>query len=177
MQLPIVRWLRRLGITPPVPSSGARGSRPPRVWFGSLVKGYVFYAALYVELIYRYLASVLFRVRRGHWVVADRYITDLRYLYKERPITHFAAIRRLLCRWFPKPDLLIVLDNRADVIVSRKSGLRMDQIEVLRHFNLQAARDYRYEVITTNRPPDEIADHMLNRMLALRASKQAASAR
>jgi thymidylate kinase len=169
MQLPLVRWLRRRGITPTVRSFGARP--------GSFAKGYVFYAALYIELIYRYLASVFFRVRRGQFVVADRYITDLRYLYKERPIQNYAAIRRLLCAWFPKPDLLIVLDNRPEVIVSRKSGLAADQIEVLRHFNRLAARNYRHEIITTNRPPEEIADHMLNRMLALRAGRQASGAR
>jgi thymidylate kinase len=197
LQLPLVRWLRRAGITPPVqspvldstvrigsdpnraggPPVGSAGVRLQRARPGSLAKGYVFYAAIYIELIYRYFASVFFRVRRGRWVVADRYITDLRYLYKERPIRNYPAVRRLLCAMFPKPDLLFVLDNRPEVIVSRKRGLAAEQIQVLRHFNLQAARSYRYEVITTDRPPEDVADQMLNRMLAVRAGKQAADAR
>jgi len=72
---------------------------------------------------------------------------------------------------FPKPDLLILLDNRPDVIVSRKTGLAAGQIEVLRQFNLKAAQSYRFEVVTTDRAPEEIADHILNRMLSLRAFK------
>jgi thymidylate kinase len=142
-----------------------------RACLGSLAKGYLFYGALYVELAHRYLTSVFFNVRKGHWVVADRYITDLRYLYKDRPIRNYRAIRRLLCMLFPKPDLLIVLDNRPDVIAARKSGLAAGQIEVLRHCCLKAARAYRYEIVTTDRTPDEIADYVLNRMLALSAPK------
>ena len=142
-----------------------------RAWLGSIAKGHLFYAAIYIELVYRYVTSVFFRVRKGRWVLADRYITDLRYLYKERPIRNYAGIRRLLCMIFPKPDLLIVLDNHPDVIVSRKSGLSAGQIETLRNFVLKAARAYRFEVVTTDRTPEEIADHILNRMLALRALK------
>ena len=180
MQLSLVPALRRLGITPAVrqtglhlagSSAGADRTNSLRSWFGSSAKGWVFYAALYIELIYRYVTSVFFRVRKGQWVVADRYITDLRYLYKERPISNYGIIRRLLCRLFPKPDLLIVLDNRPEVIVSRKSGLTAGQIDTLRQFNLKAARPYRFEVVTTDRAPEEVADHILNRMLSLRANK------
>ena len=51
------------------------------------------------------------------------------------------------------------------------TGLAAAQIEVLRHFCLKAARAYRYEIVSTDRSPDEIADYVLNRMLALRALK------
>jgi thymidylate kinase len=177
MKLRLVPTLRKLGMTPAVQPAGLhlasgadrKGGSMRRI--GSMVKGHLFYIALYVELVYRYVTSVFFRVRRGDWVVADRYITDLRYLYKERPIGNYAAIRRLLCAVFPKPDLFIVLDNRPDVIVSRKGGLAAAQIETLRHFMLKAARHYRFEVVTTDRPPEEIADHVLNRMLSMRALK------
>jgi thymidylate kinase len=178
MKLSLVPALRKLGITPAVQpvglhlASGAdRKDGSKRSWIGSLVKGCVFYTALYIELVYRYATSVFFRVRRGEWIVADRYITDLRYLYKERPIGNYGAIRRLLCAMYPKPDLFIVLDNRPDVIVSRKGGLAAAQIETLRHYMLMAARNYRFEVVTTDRPPEEIADHVLNRMLSMRALK------
>jgi thymidylate kinase len=178
MKLTLVPALRKLGITPTVLPSGlhlASGTHAKdgskRSQIRSLLKGSVFYAALYVELIYRYATSVFFRVRRGDWVVADRYITDLRYLYKERPIANYGTIRRFLCAVYPKPDLFIVLDNRPDVIVSRKGGLAAAQIETLRHFMLMAARNYRFEVVTTDRPPEEIADHVLNRMLSMRALK------
>ena len=45
---------------------------------GGLVKGWLFYTALYIELMYRYMTAVFFRIRKGEWVVADRFITDLR---------------------------------------------------------------------------------------------------
>jgi thymidylate kinase len=135
------------------------------------LKGYVFYAAIYIELVYRYLTSVFLRVRQGHWVIADRYISDLRYLYKERPIRNYGFVRRLLCAIFPKPDLMIILDNKPEVIVSRKNQLAAGQIETLRHFMLQAAQSYRHEVVTTDRTPEELADHVLTRMLSLRAAK------
>ncbi len=169
MQLSWIPALRRAGIRPTVHPIAAAQSARTRL--ESLAKGYLFYGAIFLELAYRYVTSVFFNVRRGHWVVADRYISDLRYLYKERPIGNYAVVRRLLCMLFPKPDLLIVLDNRADVIASRKSGLAETQIEVLRHFCLKAAHSYRHEVVTTDRSPDEIADYLLNRMLALRDVK------
>jgi thymidylate kinase len=169
MQLSLVPALRRFGITPRVQSPDA--SEATRTRLGSTAKGYVFYAALYIELVYRYVTSVFFRVRRGRWVLADRYITDLRYLYKERPIGNYETVRRLLCRFFPKPDLLIVLDNLPEVIVSRKPQFAASQIETLRRFNLKVAQSYRFEVVTTDRSPEEVADHVLNRMLSMRAVK------
>jgi thymidylate kinase len=178
MKLRLVPALRRFGITPTVQPLGprlatepARTTRSMRARASSLIKGYLFYTAIYIKLVYRYVTSVFFRVRRGDWVLADRYITDLRYLYKERPISNYGAIRRLLCLIYPKPDLIIVLDNSPDVIVSRKAQLAAAQIETLRHFGLKAARAYRFEVVTTDRTPEEIADHVLNRMLSLRAVK------
>jgi len=170
MKLTLVPALRRFGITPSVQAPGA-SPESGRARVGSAAKGYLFYAALYIELLYRYVTSVLFRVRKGRWVLADRYITDLRYLYKERPIANYECVRRLLCRFFPKPDLLIVLDNRAEVIVARKPQLAVGQIETLRHFALKAAQTYRFEVVTTDRSPEEVADYVLNRMLSLRAVK------
>ena len=177
MQLSLVPALRRLGITPDVRQAGphlaAPAPRPARgrSWMGGLVKGWLFYTALYIELMYRYMTAVFFRIRKGEWVVADRFITDLRYLYKERPISNYAVMRRVLGRLFPTPDLLIVLDNQPEVIAARKSGLTVGQIETLRQFNLRAARRYRFEVVTTDRAPEEVADHILNRMLSLRAAK------
>jgi thymidylate kinase len=173
MRLRLVPALRTRGMTPTVRHAGPHPAESPSPgsWLGSLAKGSVFYAALYVELVYRYATSVFFRVRRGQWVVADRYITDLRYLYKERPISNYAAIRRAMCLLFPKPDLLIVLDNRPDIIVSRKTGRTAAQIETLRQFNRKAAARYRFEIVTTDRPPEEVADHILNRMLSLRAGR------
>ncbi len=173
MQTRLVPSLRRLGITPTVRQAGPHRPAPvsPRSWLGSTVKGSVFYAALYLELIYRYVTSVFFRMRKGQWVVADRFITDLRYLYKERPMSNHPVIRRMLCRLYPKPDLLVILDNRPEVIVSRKTGLTAGQIETLRQFNRKAAAPYRFEVVTTDRAPEEVADYILGRMLSLRANR------
>jgi thymidylate kinase len=169
MHLPWVPALRRAGITPVTRAFGRHVAGRSGPYLSPLVKGCLFYAATYVELMYRYLTTVFFSVRDGHWVIADRYVTDLRYMYKERPVSNYPRIRRLICRLFPKPDLLIVLDNQPAVITARKGGLTEPQIEVLRRSCLEAAKDYRYEVVTTDRPPDETADYILNRMLALDA--------
>lgn len=173
MQLRLVPALRGLGLTPTVRQAGPHlaAHDSPRSGLGSIAKGSVFYAALYFELLYRYVTSVFFRVRKGQWVVADRFITDLRYLYKERPMSNHPVIRRLLCRLYPKPDLLVILDNRPEVIVARKIGLTAGQIETLRQFNLKAAGPYQFEVVTTDRAPEEVADHILGRMLSLRANR------
>jgi thymidylate kinase len=164
MQLPLVPALRQAGLTPVVEPFGPSMSERLR----SLAKGYVFYLATFIELGYRYLADVFFSVRRGYWVVSDRYITDLRFAYKERPIQNYARLRRLLCFLYPRPDLMIVLDNQPAVVAARKTGLSEAQIGALRGFCLDAARGYRHEVVTTDQSPDQIADHILTRMLTLR---------
>ncbi len=183
MRLGLVPALRRAGITPTVDRPGdtradRKGSPAPnrraatwREQFGPPAKGAVFYGAIFIELLYRYVTSVFFKIQKGHWVISDRYITDLRYLYKERPIRNYEQTRELLCRFFPKPDLLIVLDNRSDVVAARKDGLTGGQIDLLRQASLKAARAYRHEVLTTDRPPDELADIVLQRMLLMRAGR------
>jgi thymidylate kinase len=173
MRLALVPALRRAGITPTLQTakSPTAGASAFRAQARVLAKGAIFYGAIFAELSYRYATTVFPKMWKGHWVVADRYITDLRYLYKERLILNYEPLRRLLCRAFPKPDLLIVLDNRPQIVATRKSGLTTEQIDLLRWSSMKAARPYRHEVLTTDRSPEELADVVLQRMLDLGAGR------
>ncbi len=183
METPWVRRLRKAGITPVLePWGGRLAERFVKrgtgsfvflffKWLKSIVKGMLFYSAVYLELLYRYLKSVFPQVRRGRCVVSDRYITDLRYLYKGNPIRNYPFLRYLVCRFFPKPDLFVLLDNRAEVIHARKEDLSIEQIERFRELYRRAICMDPHEIVTTDRSPEEISDHILERMLRLSVSK------
>ncbi len=140
-------------------------------WVKSLAKGSLFYSAIYVELYYRYLKSVFLKVHRGRWVIADRYMTDLRYFYKGNPMNNYPVWRYLACRFFPSPDLFVLLDNHAEIIHSRKKDLTIEQIEQLRLSYQQAVCSHPHEIIHTDRSPEDIADEILSRILRLSAAR------
>jgi thymidylate kinase len=171
MDMPWVPALRRLGIRPYKDDGAAAGQ--PSAWNRALtsvgwsVKGAIFYCATYAELLGRYIRRVLWRTRRGSWVVSDRYITDLRYLYKSAPIERHAFWRALVCHLFPKPDLFILLDNQPEVVAERKTQLNAGEVRTVRSLCLDAIRPYPHEVIVTDRPPQAIADDVLLRILRL----------
>jgi thymidylate kinase len=77
----------------------------------------------------------------------------------------------LVCRFFPKPDLFVLLDNRAEVIHARKEDLSVEQIERFRESYRKAICKHPHEIVTTDRSPEEISDHILERMLRLSVSK------
>ncbi len=192
LELPLIRRLRKAGITPCTEPWGlwlagrlgragtSPASRPPSgcslaflfsKWVKSLGKGSLFYFAIYVEMLYRYFRWVFLQTRRGRWVVADRYVTDLRYLYKGDPIPNYRLLRFLVCRLFPKPDLFILLDNAPGVIHERKGDLSVEQIRAFRELYLKAIAQHRHEIVTTTQAPEEISDHVLRRMVQLSGSR------
>lgn len=192
LELPWVKMLRRAGMTPSLEPWGLRladrlrpgrtssGARRPAAWslplvlskwVRSLFKGWLFYSALYAELLYRYARGILPRTRRGCWVVSDRYPTDLRYLYKGQPIRSYPVLRFLVCRLFPRPDLFVLLDNLPAVTHSRKPDLSEEQIDTCRRLYLKALAGAPYEVLTTERRPEEIADDILERIVRLSGAR------
>ena len=192
METPFVVFFRKLGFTPSLDPWGRlvrkkifRGTLPADLasfsdcslgfllvkWMRSLFKGGLFYLVTYLELSYRYIRFVFPHIRRGSWVVSDRYITDLRFLYKSSPIENYPIMRFLSCKFFPKPDLFIFLDNNPEVINFRKDQLNAEQIVVVRRLGLKAIRALRYEMIRTDQHPEIIADSILERIIQMDALK------
>jgi thymidylate kinase len=173
MQTPLVPWLRRLGIRPAldedVPRGGGLGGFVRRI--RASVEGVCFYLVTLCELYYRYMRQVFWQTRRGSWVVADRYVTDLRYLYKSDPITRYARTRALVCRLFPQPDLFVMLHNRPEVIVARKDQLSVEEVRRFTELYRLAIEDAPHVVISTDRPPHAIADEILSHVLQLAGSR------
>jgi thymidylate kinase len=162
---PLVPALRRLGIKPA--ADGEAGASSAWRACGAAAGGAVFYLATWIDLLVRYVRTALRPVRRGRWVVSDRYVTDLRYLYKARPISRHRLVRYLACRLFPAPDLFILLDNRPEIVAARKDQLSQAEIARHRQFSLKAIEAYPHEIVRTDQPPDRIADHILRRMIEL----------
>jgi thymidylate kinase len=162
---PLVPALRRRGIKPAADGEHARGS----VWHEcrAAMGGGLFYLATWLDLLARYVRTARGPIRRGRWVVSDRYVTDLRYLYKARPISRHRLMRYLVCRLFPAPDLFVLLDNRPEIVAARKDQLSESEIRRHRQCSLKAIEGHPHEVVPTDQPPDRIADHILRRMIEL----------
>ena len=128
------------------------------------IKGWVYYAAVYVEMWERFLVSVAPSVKRGTVVLSDRYIYDLRYIYKHRRMRDFALSRRLVCALFPKPHLVVFLHNDPDVIASRKGELTRDQIEEFQGLYALALRGTNVVSIKTDRGADQVAADIAGRI-------------
>lgn len=192
IETPWLRFLRYLGISPSAEPWGSwlaerlrRGDAPNGApdasrggigflgfkWLKSTVKGCLFYPALAAELWWRFVRRILPEVLRGRWVLADRYVTDLRYLYKGNPITSHALMRFLATSLYPRPDLFVLLVNRPDVIASRKQDLRPDQVPDYQRLYRDAVRNAPHVVLATDRSPTEIADRVLEELLVLRGRK------
>jgi thymidylate kinase len=95
-------------------------------------KAWLYYAAVAIELWYRYLKLVLPKLRQGRIVLADRYIYDLLAGYKSRPMDYHWGIRHWLCRRYPKPHLTLLLEAPAEVIHRRKAQFSITQLNAVR---------------------------------------------
>ncbi|HEY2924992.1 MAG TPA: nucleotidyltransferase family protein [Candidatus Eisenbacteria bacterium] len=195
LETPWLPWLRRIGVTPVLEPWGKRlrarlqGMRAVKTqspepslfhllgkWSRAEFKGIVFYAAVWLELWWRYAAHVVPLVRRGTWVLGDRYITDLRFLYKGNRMTNYAWLRRAATTLYPRPRLFVLLDQRAEVIQARKGGLSLEQIDGFRAAYRKALEGMPHVLLPTDLPPEILADRVLSMVIRLWAGHAAPTA-
>jgi len=196
MSTPWVSRVRKLGIVPsfepwgrwlsarlagrPLPASSPRESSLPLLelagkWIRSELKGFLFYATLELELWFRYLRHVVPALLRGTCVVSDRYVTDLRFLYKGDRMENYAFLRWLACAMFPRPRLFVLLEQPPTLIHARKNSLSVDQISNFQELYRRAIAGRQCLRFREDFPPETIADRILEAALEARAGRTVGS--
>ena len=110
----------------------------------------------------RMLALAMARVRvaghraSGRWIVFDRHPVD--GLVAAAPAGRLAGWRRrLLASVAPRPDLIVVLDAPADVLLARKREHDRERLEAMRAGYRRLLRaDTRARLVAADRPLDEV---------------------
>jgi thymidylate kinase len=126
-----------------------------------------------------YRAILAARARgRGQVVVFDRHFFCDYYATDVRPRAPGEPHRRLasrihgavLRRWYPRPDLTIMLDAPAKVLFERKHEGTLEEIEERRH-NYLALADVlpAFVVVDATRPLDEVVADVIARIVAFAA--------
>jgi thymidylate kinase len=114
------------------------------------LKAWLYYGAVALELWYRYLKTVLPKLRQGRVVLADRYIYDLLVGYKSRPMNYHWRIRHWLCRHYPRPHLALLLDAPPEVIHQRKPQLSLTQLHEVRAAYANFQEIYNLNILDTS---------------------------
>jgi hypothetical protein len=107
--------------------------------------------------------------------VADRYITDLRYLYKGDLMPNYRLLRAAACSLYPMPTLFVLVDQTPETIHERKPGLSVEQIRAFQEAYRRALRGKRWMQVTTDGTPEEAADRVLDATVRLWAGERPAS--
>ncbi len=193
MATPWVTFARRMGIVPALEPWGSwlrarlageghdvddlspARKRPlgwlARKWATSQIKGALFYSILWAELWYRYLTAVLPRTTRGVWMVSDRYITDLRYLYKGDVMRNYALLRWAACALFPRPRAYVLLEPLPELVHGRKKDLTLPQIHEFQGLYRRALEGKSCLRISEDLPAEAIADEVIGAILRGRAGR------
>ena len=142
-----------------------------RKWIFGIVKGWIYYSAVYSELWFRYLKEVRPKVRKNFIVLEDRYVYDLRYIFKKRLMKQFKFWRWFICKFFPTPDLIVFLHNDPEKIVERKPQLQEQEIELFQRYYRKTLKNLPVLYQKTDKKPEEVAagivDEIMKRYLGM----------
>ncbi len=136
-------------------------------WLSGLVKGWIYYAGVYFEMWYRYLREVRPNVHKGRIVLSDRYVYDLRYIYKKRPITQFKLFRWFVCKFFPAPDRVVFIWNSAEDIIARKPQLGAEEINLFQEYYRKTFVGKPVLELRSDRPPEELAREIVEEIMRI----------
>jgi thymidylate kinase len=134
-------------------------------------------SAWIAEEIFRAIVAARAR-RRGQLVVFDRHFFCDYYATDVRPVAAGEPRRRLasrihgavLRRWYPRPDLTIMLDAPAEVLFERKHEGTLEEIEERRRNYLSLADVLpRFVAVDGTRPLDEVVADVVARIEAFAA--------
>lgn len=114
------------------------------------LKAWLYYAAVAIELWFRYFKMVLPKLRQGRIVLADRYIYDLLVGYKSRTMDYHWGIRHWLCRHYARPDLTLLLDAPPEIIHERKPQLSLAQLAEVRAAYAAFREAYGLKILDTS---------------------------
>ncbi|NOG46159.1 MAG: hypothetical protein HND50_13030 [Calditrichaeota bacterium] len=135
--------------------------------FKQQLKGLTYYSSIFLELWYRYFKLVRPSIKKGQIVLSDRYVYDLRHIYKKRPVKGFRFARFFICKFFPKPDNVVFLYNEPKVIVERKPQLDAQSIKMFQDYYRDTLKNYEHQQILTDRSPGILAEETLSKLMAL----------
>jgi thymidylate kinase len=171
---PIHLWLKRKQITLPKEDSSILSSpgvimRPSIVYqtISDMIKATIYYMGVYIELWHRYLTEVKPARNKGQIVLSDRYIYDLRYIYKKRIVKNYRLMRFLVCRLFPLPDKIVFLHNDPEVIFARKPQLEKSEIELFQKLYIKALNKYDPMLLKSDKGPDVLALEILREIFSM----------
>jgi thymidylate kinase len=161
--LPSTKWLRNLGADPLDIGENSPARRTAAKLLKAHLRRILYYANFLPEMWARYFSRVWPAVLERHIVLLDRHAVDLETGYYNQPMQNCGWLRLLLARLSPRPRMLILLDNDAEVIWNRKKEFSLTLIEsALRRYR-EAAQAYGMIVIKTERPPEQLVGDLINR--------------
>jgi len=148
---------------PPVLDPHAREARGV---LGSLAKLGLWWA----DCAAGYVLAVRPTLRRRGLVVFDRYVDDLQVDPRRYRFRGPMALARLVARWSPRPDVVVVLDAPEEVLRSRKLEVTVEETSRQRHgYRALAARLPEAVVVDASRKLDDVVGEI--RAIVLHAAE------
>jgi thymidylate kinase len=165
--LPTTKFLNYLGATPRDEIKGAVGDDTNGGSKSKLIKGlikrYMYYTNIYFEMMARYFILVFLQTRLRRVVLCDRYIQDLLIGNSNQEVINSLWIRRMICRAFPQPKIIVCLDGDEEVIWSRKKEYSLSIISQALTRYRKVSGELGFEVIKSDVSTEQMVDAFLDR--------------